>query len=194
MSPSTGKPPAFFTTPCAPPVRRTFPAATAAEAPAATGRGATGRGAPACDDISTTVPTKTIPATVMTTSCRIRPSSLARSGTAPAPGVSSEIHLNAQFEQARVENLERFEPIIAVSRVDREDGARVQHVINVEHALYPASARLEGLRQSQVELIQATLELGLRSDDVRDRHRALVQIAFERGEDLRSGHDVVRAD
>src|SRR5204863_1778250 len=122
MSPSTGKPFASFTTPCAPPTRCAFPAATAAEAPAATGRGATGRGAAACDDISTAVPTKTTPATVMTTSCRIRPSSLARSGIASAPGASSEVHLNAQFEQARVENLKWFEPIRSVARVDREDG------------------------------------------------------------------------
>src|SRR5437762_1067405 len=105
--------------PCAPPTRCAFPAATAAEAPAATGRGAAGRGATACDDISTTVPTKTTPATVMTTSCRIFPSSSGQERCHARPGVSSEIHLNAQFEQASVENLERFEPIVTVPRVDR---------------------------------------------------------------------------
>src|SRR5258706_8800003 len=74
------------------------------------------------------------------------------------------IELCAQLEQARTKNTRGPQPGRTVRRVHAENCARVEHVVDVEHALKLRPADADDLREPHVELVETILEHRLRLD------------------------------
>src|SRR5204862_1696966 len=80
-----------------------------------------------------------------------------------------EAHLRANLEKTSAEDLGRREPRWSVARVDAKNRTGVQDIVQIELPLDPCVTYLNSLRQPRIELIDASLEFGLRLENVGDR-------------------------
>lgn len=69
---------------------------------------------------------------------------------------ASEINLRPQLEEPAGHDGQRFLPVRSVAIVLRQDGARVQHIVDVDECLYPSPrAHPERFGQPQIQLVDA---------------------------------------
>src|SRR5947208_3558238 len=78
----------------------------------------------------------------------------------------SECYLDTKLEQTAIQHLNRLQPVWSVRRIERENGARVEGVVDIELPFDPRPAYLHGLRQAEIELIDSWLEQRLRCDQI----------------------------
>src|SRR6266852_6610533 len=104
----------------------------------------------------------------------------------------SELDLDPELEEASRQNLGGRLPRRSVSRVNRQNRARVQRVVDVELRFDPLLLDSEHPAEADVELRDAVLELRLRRDQIDRRRaaRARREVTAKRRCDLRVRGDV----
>src|SRR5215510_2336089 len=94
---------------------------------------------------------------------------------------SSELQLDAEFQQPSVEDVLWRQPGRTVGQITLEDGARVQCVVDVEVSFDPDPPHAKDLRHANVELINPVIKLRKGSDQLdRRRSDASGQVAAQR--------------
>ena len=86
------------------------------------------------------------------------PESIDAVGRPHPRGLPSEVDLGPEFEHARGQNLLGVQPGRTVPAIEQEDGARVEHIVNIEHPLHAGPSHSEDPGQANIELVLPWVE------------------------------------